>query len=412
MGVTTRKQYRITALAVGMFMAVNLILLRSVILYKEKRVKYHKDHHVDKPVILIWNLPMGMENDYRVDEEECGEEIDCLLTYDQDLVNRSDAVVFHFDSASLNSMPKHRKSEQLYVWWSIEKNHKSNLKEFDNFFNLTMTYRRDSEIYAPYGSTNIILEELRNEKQFDLEELLQKKKKSRKMAAWAVSNCAVHRRMKLAKDMIAAGLDLDTFGQCFDDRDIGDEQNSESFYDTLSEYKFYLSFENGYHCKDYITENFWYNGLRSGAVPIVWGAEKKDIEAVAPKNSFIHVDDFKEVSDLVEYMIQLSVNDADYEKYLQWRKWVAIPQLAEDRFRISNGKKELHSFCKLCQVLHQQKTNAMNGEKKSMVVKSLREWWHTKENKECIFSDMLDFEMPQDGVRDFLMRIPQFRDNL
>lgn len=75
----------------------------------------------------------------------------------------------------------------MYAWWSLEKNHGSRLTNFDDFFNLTFTYRRDSGIYAPYGSINLILRELREAKETDLEALLAKKRESGKVAAWAVS---------------------------------------------------------------------------------------------------------------------------------------------------------------------------------------------------------------------------------
>ncbi len=37
----------------------------------------------------------------------------------------------------------------------------------------------------------------------------------------------------------------------------------------LSEYKFYLAFENSF-CEDYVSEKFW-NALRRSVVPIVMG---------------------------------------------------------------------------------------------------------------------------------------------
>lgn len=110
----------------------------------------------------------------------------------------------------------------------------------------------------------------------DVDLIVGRKTDPDKVAVWAVSNC-YHRRMEYAKELMAAGLKVDTFGRCFGGRQIGGGTYSTSFYDEISRYKFYLSFENSITCKDYITEKFWFNGLRAGAVPVVWGPSKEDV---------------------------------------------------------------------------------------------------------------------------------------
>ena len=50
--------------------------------------------------------------------------------------------------------PHHRKSNQHYVMFLMESPLNSGFnhyEKFKNFFNWTMTYRRDSDIYRPYG---------------------------------------------------------------------------------------------------------------------------------------------------------------------------------------------------------------------------------------------------------------------
>ena len=56
--------------------------------------------------------------------------------------------------------------------------------------------------------------------------------------------------------------------------------------------KFYLAFENAFHCNDYISEKFWRNGLNEGFVPIVFGPHPDDVKKVAPPNSYIHAETF------------------------------------------------------------------------------------------------------------------------
>ena len=58
---------------------------------------------------------------------------------------------------------------QTYIWWSAENpislsNELSvqftDFQAFDGFFNKTMSYRQDSDIYWPYGSTSKLLRKL------------------------------------------------------------------------------------------------------------------------------------------------------------------------------------------------------------------------------------------------------------
>ena len=87
-------------------------------------------------------------------------------------------------------------------------------------------------------------------------------------------------------------------------------------------YKFYLSFENSYHCKDYMSEKLWRNALYSGSVLITLGAKREDVAAVLPPKSYLHVDDFKSPEDLVKYMRFLDKNITAYAEYLNWRTWL------------------------------------------------------------------------------------------
>ena len=131
------------------------------------------------------------------------------------------------------------------------------------------------------------------------------------------------------------------------------------FFDMLKkEYKFYLAFENS-NCKEYITEKFFYNGLRHNILPIVMGASVEDYKAVAPPNSFLHVDQFKNPAHLAKYMKMLNKDDKMYNKFFDWQskgEWV-------------NTK----FFCRVCSMLHFHKEE---GIRSSNVVKSdWDQWW-------------------------------------
>ncbi len=52
----------------------------------------------------------------------------------------------------------------------------------------------------------------------------------------------------------------------------------ETYKELLKPYYFYLAFENT-RCKYYITEKF-YNALASNVIPVAFGAEKSDYDAI------------------------------------------------------------------------------------------------------------------------------------
>ena len=80
-------------------------------------------------------------------------------------------------------------------------------------------------------------------------------------------------------------------------------------------YKYYLAFENS-NCVDYITEKFW-DSLKHKVLPIVMGARVEDYQAVAPPNSFLHVDSFAGPEELAEHLKYLDENPRDYNKHFQ-----------------------------------------------------------------------------------------------
>ena len=72
-------------------------------------------------------------------------------------MDRFAAILFHQRSLTLKDLPRKRDPRQLYVHWSLESPVHSfydltDLKYLQNFFNLSMTYRLDSDISVPYGS--------------------------------------------------------------------------------------------------------------------------------------------------------------------------------------------------------------------------------------------------------------------
>ena len=66
--------------------------------------------------------------------------------------------MFHQRTLNLEDLPSRWDPSQYYVHWTIESPawnslDRTDLKHFSNFFNLTMTYRQDSDFPAPRTRT-------------------------------------------------------------------------------------------------------------------------------------------------------------------------------------------------------------------------------------------------------------------
>lgn len=290
-------------------------------------------------------------------ERECGS---CMVTTDESYVNAEEtaAIVINYMSIKARKFPprRARRSNQLYVFQVGEPppllTSFGNLRIYKSVdslhFNATMMVWRDSNIYGPFGSSRKAYEDgkalLKKSLKNDVKNILKVKSK---MAVAVVSNCKASAgarvRVAFIKALLDQGLAVDKFGRCFANELPRSKEKRLYFSEFLFPYKFYLSFENAFHCKDYITEKFFSNGLSNFAVPVVWGAAKEDYMAVAPPNSFIHVDDFDTVEDLVEYLKYLDQND---DAYLQYLKWVYDPIEKFPQYYRRNG------YCQLCRIIN------------------------------------------------------------
>ena len=134
-----------------------------------------------------------------------------------------------------------------------------------------------------------------------------------------VSNCGygktsgATKRMEMVDRLSKLGLKIDKFGNCFNNK----EEFSRLSENQLDSYKFYVAFENSLHCRDYVTEKLWLNALSRNRVPIVWGPAREDLAELAPRGSYVFVEDFKSDEDLVEHLMYLDRNDTAYKEYFR-----------------------------------------------------------------------------------------------
>ncbi|XP_039605892.1 4-galactosyl-N-acetylglucosaminide 3-alpha-L-fucosyltransferase 9 [Polypterus senegalus] len=270
---------------------------------------FSSKNDVNETIVLIWIWPFGQTFELNT----CGSMFNihgCHLTVDRSLYNKSHAVLIHHRdiNGDLSNIPQFaRPPFQRWVWMNLESpTHTPKKTGLEHLFNLSLTYRRDSDIEVPYGSLIGSPE--------SLDFVLPSKNK---LACWIVSNWNPdHARVKYYNELYKH-IEIHTYGQAF-----GEYLNDKSFIPTISSCKFYLSFENSIH-KDYITEKL-YNVLLAGTVPIVLGPSRANYENYVPSEAFIHVDDFPSAKDLAEYLLLLDKNEDLYFQYFIWRKHFAV----------------------------------------------------------------------------------------
>lgn len=183
-------------------------------------------------------------------------------------------------------LPKHRSEQQQYVFVSREPPSLYDLPNvFDDIFNLTWTYKLNSDVTLTYlvikNKVGTVIGPKRNIKWMNINDMKPISKKNKlklqykqKAAAWFVSHCnAPSGRQHYVQDLLQTELNkyqlkVDVFGKCGDQEECLKE--GELCYDMLkSDYYFYLAFENSI-CEDYVTEKVL-TATKHFTVPIVLG---------------------------------------------------------------------------------------------------------------------------------------------
>jgi hypothetical protein len=172
----------------------------------------------------------------------------CILSDDRRLVDDADALIFH-TSENINPLPTRRHPHQRYIFYRYESPYY--VKWIDrlpaNFFNITMTYRHDSDIVSHYDALYRIDStdpNLADHVVYSWRQVTDAVAGKNRIAMWLVSNCkAKSHREVYVQQLIAAGLDVDIFGKC--GQKIGCDFMNQTCEDaTIEKYRFYIAFEN------------------------------------------------------------------------------------------------------------------------------------------------------------------------
>uniref|UniRef100_UPI003AAB496E alpha-(1,3)-fucosyltransferase 7-like n=1 Tax=Centroberyx gerrardi TaxID=166262 RepID=UPI003AAB496E len=269
--------------------------------------------------VLLWYWPFGPS--YSLKGDVCWDRYHiprCRLTDQRSLYHTADIVVFHNRELieGRQKLPLHlpRSRGQMWVWMSLESpENNGDLRPYANVFNLTMSYRRDADITISYGE---LLPKETGDRECGVEGGTEAAVPLNKSAlvCWVVSNYKAHYRRSKVYNNLNAVVPVTVYG-----RWIKKWLSSQDLLPTISRCYFYLAFENSVS-KDYITEKLWRNAYQAGAVPIVLGPSLNYYKAVAPPNSFIHVDEFASVEDLGKYLKRLAEDKESYADYFSWKQ--------------------------------------------------------------------------------------------
>ncbi|XP_057369403.1 alpha-(1,3)-fucosyltransferase C-like [Daphnia carinata] len=299
----------------------------------------------------------------------------CVATADRNLLDQSDAIIFHAGQFNSSDLPSKRLGHQRYIFYLFETlpSARDSAIYFsnvvDNFFNWTMTHRRDSDIYCaePYGkirrkASSPWIEQLPptlapGERPIAPAKLMETVRnhprlaKKDKLLAWFCSNQRTHGRREDYIRQLGQYMPVDIYGNCGNLTCL--PKNSDRCNNLLDEYKFYLSAENSL-CADYVSEKF-YRALQTDIIPVVYGGA--DYAAYAPPHSYIHVADFASPKELAEYLLLLDKNEALYLKYFEWKK----------DYDVLRGP--LDGWCDLCEKLN-------NPQEPIKSYESMAKWWY------------------------------------
>ncbi|XP_018055295.1 PREDICTED: alpha-(1,3)-fucosyltransferase C-like [Atta colombica] len=361
-------------------------------IYRKKGIK----------TILLWKTLFGNKNFYFGQKEDFFRDCSfdkCKIFNDRNYMNVEDydAILFHGNEMNDYEVPQKRKTTQFYVYVNLESpaNRKVHPKYQRNFFNLTMTYRLDSDILWTY----IIVEDIKNGEFVaplkdvdwsafqnhtnarDAKEvssaILDTIRNKSKSVSWLVSNCyAKSGRLEYVKEL-SKHIDVDVYGRC----GKFNCYNKDCFKDVIeANYFFYLSFENSF-CDDYVTEKL-VNPFRHNVVPVVYGSA--NYSRFAPPNSYVNALDFESPKELAAYLKYLSLDLQRYQSFLQWKKY----------YRVRGGTER--AVCTLCEVLHKQK--------KPKLYSDLSDWYA---KDKCIIQTFLENGTDKYATKRMLMKYEQ-----
>jgi len=232
--------------------------------------------------ILLWN-PFFSSNDYYFGlgkitpfvQNNCPI-TNCELTNDKNRLKESDYVITHMRNSFQRPNDINRSLNQRWIFFLAESPmHSASFKQYNNFYNLTATYRLDSNFNGFYEANSVMEWQLNEE--FNVNQDFSANKIG--FAAAIISNCNDNSNRLDYIRKLRKHISVDLFGKCgrpcpnkYKQTNPGPQGDCKEII--AKEYKFYLAFENSV-CTDYITEKF-FAILKFNIIPVVLGGGRYD----------------------------------------------------------------------------------------------------------------------------------------
>ncbi|KAL0829918.1 hypothetical protein ABMA28_003392 [Loxostege sticticalis] len=294
----------------------------------------------------------------------------CNVTEDRNLTKdyrNFDAILFSENVISRDvgeELPTKRLLNQKFVFAAKEAadNYPACDDKFDDYFNLTWTYKLNSDVVWPYFTVfNKKGEEIAPRVDVKWEAHL--KPVSKKIgksiikvkkypAVWFVSNCYTQSRRETFFNNLKAALDkygfeVHVIGSCGTrECPIGKDKKCMK---SLKQYYFYLALENSIS-EDYVSEKVM-KALQHYTVPVVYGGA--NYSRFLPPHSYINGRTLGPKKTAAK-MAGLIINRTEYLQYFSW----------QNHYMIRN---KTNSMCQLCEALNKGAKKVHHG---------FRKWWN------------------------------------
>ncbi len=264
-----------------------------------------------------------------------------VITMDRRFMDEAAAVVFHLPTLPPSLFTDggvEKKSGQVWVAWYLEcEAHYPHTADpdFMSRFDLTMSHRRDADIFSPYVP-------------HDFEQLSRRpvpeKEPGKIVNAFISSHINKSGRLQYMIRMMNV-IDVHSYGKMIPNMPSGAHNGRRFKMDTISRYLFTIAFENAI-APDYVTEKF-YDPLMAGSVPVYLGAP--NVRDFAPGgNCFIDASEWESPESLARHLLDLSRDEALYRSYFEWKEKPFSPAFVE---MLETHK--VHAFVRLCRKLEE-----------------------------------------------------------
>lgn len=294
-------------------------------------------------IILLYSPPSYFD-EKNVTFDKC-KYTNCKVTTDKKLYNKSEAVIFHHNVMSTSPV---KFKDQIWIFASLESPYNTyNTFSSDAFkmkFDWTMTYRKDSEVFTPYG---FVRKRLHIPKKNYSSIFLNKTRN----IAWVVSHCHTISKRELYVKELSKYIDVDIYGTCGKPCSLASAEECKKLLSKT--YRFYLSFENSL-CKDYLTEKIttiYMNNM--DFIPIVRGAPNPGDHL--PQKTYISTSDFKSPQKIATFLKTIGSDEKSYISYLK----------EKDKYLFQTDLNFQSGMCDICYHLNvkQQTPKAKNLKK-------------------------------------------------